>query len=94
MPLVNAHQSRKGSAYDGYLFSLSGDCKQMLWGTYLGGNGSDALYSIKLDQNKNIIIGGGTTSSDLPATDTAIGPVFIGGTDGVIAIFHKDSKDF
>lgn len=92
MPLVNAHQSRKGSAYDGYLFSLSGDCKQMLWGTYLGGNGSDALYSIKLDQNKNIIIGGGTTSSDLPATDTAIGPVFIGGTDGVIAIFHKDSK--
>jgi gliding motility-associated-like protein len=92
MPLVNAYQSSKGSAYDGYLFSLSGDCKQMLWGTYLGGNGSDALYSIKLDQNKNIIIGGGTTSSDLPATDTGIRPVFIGVTDGVIAIFHKDSK--
>ena len=89
MPLANASQPTKGNGYDGYLFSLTGDCKSMLWGTYLGGNGAEALYSIKLDQHQNIYVGGGTTSSDLLATDSVLIDTFSGQTDGVIAVFNK-----
>lgn len=92
MPLVNASQQNKGNGYDGYLFSLSGDCKSMLWGTYLGGNGADALYSIKLDQHQNIYVGGGTTSSNLASTDSTFSDTLIGETDGLIAIFGKKNK--
>jgi gliding motility-associated-like protein len=92
IPIINAIQSVKASAYDGYLFELSSNLKKLEWGTFLGGNGSDAFYSIKLDQGDNIYIGGGTTSTDLPATDTSIGPLHIGGVDGVLAILSKKNK--
>ena len=92
LPTINASQSSKGVGYDGYLFELSSDIHTLNWATYLGGDGSDAFYSIKLDQRDNIYIGGGTNSTDLPATDTAIGPSNHGGTDGVLAIFSKKTK--
>ena len=92
IPIINAIQPVKASAYDGYLFELSSNLKKLEWGTFLGGNGSDAFYSIKLDQGDNIYIGGGTTSTDLPATDASIGPLHIGGVDGVLAILSKKNK--
>lgn len=92
MPLEQAVQTNKGAFSDGYLFSLTGDCKTLLWGTYLGGENSDALYSIKLDQANNIYVAGGTSSKDLPTTDSVMGPSFIGETDGVIAVFNKSDK--
>ena len=90
MPLIKASQVAKSTAYDGYLFSLSGDCKTMQWGTYLGGDGSDALYSIKLDQNNNIYIGGGTSSIDLFTTDSVLSSSNNGSADGLIAIYSKE----
>ena len=88
----NASQGNKGQAYDGLIFELSPDCKTLNWLTYLGGNGSEALYSIKLDEHDNIYVGGGTTSSDIQTPDTVITPSFKGKTDGLIAIFDKNSK--
>jgi gliding motility-associated-like protein len=90
MPLIKASQVAKSTAYDGYLFSLSGDCETMQWGTYLGGDGSDALYSIKLDQNNNIYIGGGTSSTDLFTTDSVLSASNNGSADGLIAIYSKE----
>lgn len=82
---------RKGST-DGYVFELSPDCKKMLWGTYLGGTNSDALYSIKLDTRGNIFVGGGSASSGLPTTPGVLAPNKIGGVDGIIGIFNKADK--
>ncbi len=92
LPTVNAFQTSSNTAYEGYLFELSPDIHMLQWATYLGGNGSDAFYSIKLDQQNNIYIGGGTTSSDLPATDTTVGPAAIGDVDGVLVIINKETK--
>ena len=88
-----AFQNAKKNGYDGLLFELSADLHTLNWATYLGGDGHDAFYSIKLDQKNNIYIGGGTSSTDLPATDTAIGPAHIGSTDGVLAIIDKTTKN-
>lgn len=91
LPAVNAFQPTKNTSYDGYIFELSPDMRTMEWATYLGGNGGDAFYSIKLDQ-ANIYIGGGTTSTDLPTTDSSVGPTAFGNTDGVLAIIDKRTK--
>ena len=44
----------------------------LVYGTYLGGNGSDYIYSIALDKNKNVYIVGDTTSNEgFPITEGA-----------------------
>lgn len=88
----NASQTIKDNAYDGLIFELSPDCKTLNWLTYFGGDGSEALYSIKLDNHDNVYVGGGTTSPDLQTPDTVFSPDFNGKTDGVIAVFDKSDK--
>ncbi len=92
MPLKDEVQAVKKGNFDGYLFELNEDCSELIWGTYLGGDANDAFYSIKLDQNNNIFIGGGSNSSNLPTTDTVISKSKAGGIDGVIGKFNKTTK--
>ena len=88
----NASQANKDQVYDGLIFELTPDLKTLNWLTYFGGNGSEALYSIKLDKYDNIYVGGGTTSSNIQTPDTVITPNFQGKTDGLIAVFDKKNK--
>ncbi len=92
MPLVDEIQASKKGSFDGYIFSLDSNCASLNWATYLGGKGHDAFYSIKLDSRNNVYVGGGTTSSDLPSTDTAYQKDKQGNADGVIAIFNEKNK--
>ena len=87
-----AIQGTKQAAYDGLIFELSPDCKELFWLTYWGGNGSEALYSIKLDEYNNVYVGGGTTSDNLVTTNNSYSPNFQGQTDGVIVVFDKENK--
>lgn len=91
MPLKNEVQSTLEGSYDGYLFSLTPDCSDLRWGTYLGGRSQDAFYSIKLDQHEHIYVGGGTNSDDLPTTDTAFSKTINGNIDGVLARFDRNT---
>ena len=77
---------------DAFIFELNSDFSTMEWATYLGGGGLDASYSIKLDQNNNIYVGGGSNSDNLPSLDTAYQPARAGNVDGYIAIYDKGSK--
>ena len=67
--------SYPGGEVSGFLVKV--DTKEigitsLAYGTYLGGNGSDYIYSIALDKNKNIYIVGDTTSNrDFPITENA-----------------------
>jgi len=61
--------------------------------TYYGGNDSDVGNSINTDGNDNIIITGGTTSSDFPVLDAGGGAyyqTFNAGVDIVIVKFNDD----
>lgn len=55
-----------GGNITGFLINIDTNeagVNSLIYGTYLGGNGSDYIYSIALDKNKNIYVVGDTTSN-------------------------------
>lgn len=65
---------------EGCVLKFSPDLSQLIWGTYLGGSGNDAVYSVKPGADGSIYVSGGTTSSDFPTTSGTIQPTYSGGT--------------
>lgn len=70
-PTVNPLQgSRLGGpvALTGFVSKLSPDGSSLLYSTYLGGSGSDAIGGIALDGLGNVYVTGETASEDFPTT--------------------------
>lgn len=75
-----------GGRQDGCVAKFSSDLKHLIWCSYLGGDSSDAAYSMVLDKENNLYVCGGTRSRNLPATPGVLQPVYGGGvTDGYVA---------
>lgn len=74
----------RGGYTDAVICKLSPDLSTLLWGSFYGGTSTDAAYSIQLDQDRNVYVAGGTTSSDLPFTQNGLQPTFSGVADGFI----------
>lgn len=74
-----------GGTQDGCVFRLSPNLTTMAWGTYLGGSGNDASYSVKLDGADNVFVAGGTESANFPTTPGALNPAYGGAIDGYIS---------
>lgn len=92
-PTSNSFQLTQIGGQDGVVFKLSADFSTMLWSTYYGGTNNDACYSVKIDSSYNILIGGGTSSNDLPGTAGAYTTTYQGGeTDGYVAKISPDGS--
>ena len=74
-----------GGTQDGFIAKFSSNLQSLLWCSYFGGNGADAIYNMTLDAMNNIYICGGTQSSNLPTTSNVINPSYMGNRDGFIA---------
>lgn len=81
-----------GGASDAILFKMDPDLSQVLWSTFIGGNGTDAAHTLKFDSLSNIFLAGGTTSGNFPVTDRAYQTVYRGGVDGWIAKIASDGS--
>ncbi|HYG37095.1 MAG TPA: PKD domain-containing protein [Cytophagales bacterium] len=93
IPIVDGFQSTySGGDHDGYIFKMSPDLSQLTWSSYLGGSSSDAAFSIKLDNQSNVYVAGGTSSADFPTTALTINPVYKGGIDGFVSKIASDGK--
>lgn len=77
---VNAIQPKKDAGADGFVAKLSNSGNQILYLTYLGGNGDDALTSIAVDAAGNLYMTGSTTSTNLTMVNSAQ-PVKSGSSD-------------
>ena len=75
----------QGGASDAVVVKLSGDLRTMIWGNYVGGSASDAAYSIQLDDDRNVYVSGGTSSTNLAGTSGRYQPQLRGGIDGFVA---------
>jgi hypothetical protein len=73
-----------GGGQDGCVFKLNSNLSDMIWSSYLGGSGNDAAYGIVLDDNNNVYVTGGTTSSNFPTTTGVLYPVYHDSIDGFI----------
>lgn len=88
---ANAIQSTNGGAYDGVVFKLSADCSQLLYSSYFGGTSNDALYGIEFLSNNNVVVVGGTQSTNITTTTGTLHPTAPGGGwDGYIAVINPN----
>ncbi len=67
-PVANAFQSAFGGYYNAFVTKLS-TSGSLVWSSYLGGTGSgesDAGYGIVVDGSSNVVVTGGTYSTNFP----------------------------
>jgi hypothetical protein len=81
-----------GGNTDGLVVKMAPDLSSIIWSSYLGGSGFDAAYSIQFDHDNNIVLAGGTTSANFPATAGSYQPAFKGIVDGWIARVAADGS--
>ena len=68
-----------GGSHDGVLTMLDASLTTVIWSTFLGGGGADAIYSADLADDGSIYMSGGTNSTNLPVSAGVVGPAFFGG---------------
>ena len=93
---VNAPQRNiaNPATSDAIVAKLTPYTDSVVWATYFGGNSDDTGFSVKIDPTKNILIGGGTASNNLPTTTGVIYPTFNGGgSDGYLLKISADGTN-
>jgi gliding motility-associated-like protein len=80
-----------GGFQDGVVVKMDRFLNRIIWSSYLGGFGHDAIYSLAIDNNKNIYVAGGTNSNNFRSGSYNSFTLYQGGrTDGFIT--HIDSN--
>lgn len=88
---LGAFDRTLGGNQDGIVAKFSTNLDTLVWATYLGGSALDAAYSLKIDPFDNIVVGGGTNSTDFPTTDSVLHTNFRGGsTDGFLSVLSPN----
>lgn len=86
-----AYQTGRKGGMDAVVVKLSLDLSQVYASTYLGGNGADAGYSVRLSFGGVVYVAGSTNSTDFPTTPGTYQPSYQGGrADGWIAILSPN----
>lgn len=79
-------QPNNGGGQDGIVFKLSPDLSQLVWSSYIGGSQDDAVFSVALNDNYDVLVAGATVSHDFPTTPESFSPGFNGGnTDAFVS---------
>jgi hypothetical protein len=91
LPVLNAFQdtvaatNRRRTAY-----ALKFDSAGVLrWATYFGGNDLEEAWAVTADRDRNVLLAGGTLSSDLPVHNAWQGRMQGSGAHGFIAKFDS-----
>ena len=81
----SAFQPTSAGKEEGVVFKLDYSLSNLLWSTYIGGSGDDAVYSIDIDNNYNVYAAGGTNSTDIKTSPNAFHKNYQGGSaDGFV----------
>jgi gliding motility-associated-like protein len=72
---------------------FNANVSNLLWCGYLGGDGADAGYSLKLGNSGDLFVTGGTEGQNFPTTPNALTTAYQGGSaDGFIARISNDGS--
>lgn len=83
-PVVNPCQLKHGGNGDAVIVKMRNDGELLMFSTYLGGSGDDAVHDIAIDNKNRIVVIGGTSSSDYPVVN-AIDSAYGGSNDAILA---------
>lgn len=79
-------QPVKSGGQDGLIAKFDYSLSTLMWASYYGGNGDDAIYAVNFDSQDNVFICGGTLSTTLATNANSYFQTNQGGaTDGFIA---------
>ncbi|MCB1049663.1 MAG: SBBP repeat-containing protein [Acidobacteria bacterium] len=77
---------------DVFVSKLTGDGTSLAYSTFIGGSGTEEVFTIVVDASGNAYIGGQTTSNDFPTTAGAL--IEMGdGDDGYVCKLNADGSD-
>ncbi|MBN2778744.1 MAG: gliding motility-associated C-terminal domain-containing protein [Bacteroidales bacterium] len=86
-------QTASGGGQDGIVFKFNQDLSQMFWSSYMGGDEDDAIFSLSLTENEDVIVAGGAVSSNFPITSGAYNTSHNGGsTDAFVSKISMDGN--
>jgi hypothetical protein len=72
LPITSdAYQSYRRGSSDGFIARIANDCSSILYCTYFGGSIGNAIGSIDIDSQDNILIDGINMRGDFPLTEDA-----------------------
>lgn len=92
-PVQNSFNTTyKGGTTDAVVMKLSANLDQIIWGAFVGGAGVDASHTIKFNSTGQLVVGGGTTSTDFPITAGSYQEINSGGVDGWMAKLENDGS--
>lgn len=83
-------QSSYAGRLDGLVFTMNDDFSDVIWSSYFGGEGDDAIYSIDFSRDNNYVYVSGGTNTTALSSANAEQPAFQGRTDGFIAKISND----
>ena len=79
-------QPTYNSGKEGCVLKLDQNLSHLIWSSYMGGSGNEACYSMDLASDNSIYLCGGTTTTDLVTSATAVQSTYGGGScDGFVA---------
>lgn len=82
-----------GGSMDGVIIKMDNNLSNMIWSSYIGGSLLDAIFSIELDLNDDLLITGGTNSANFPVTTGTYQTNLGGGrSDGFVALISKNGQ--
>lgn len=92
-PVANSFNTvYKGGLTDAILVKMKADLSAIEWGAFIGGTAFDASHTLKFDPSGNIVVAGGTSSTNFPVTAGAYQTMLSGDADGWIARVSSDGS--
>ncbi len=86
-------QTTSGGGFDVFIARLSADLRTLLQSTYLGGSDDDGASTLALAADGDVLVGGVTSSTDLPGRVDGAQPIHRGGHyDGFVARLSGDLR--
>ncbi len=82
------------SLQEGVVIKMDNQLSNIIWSSFLGGRGVDAIYSLALDDSDNIYVTGGTTSDNFPTSTNGLHPNYLDSlrADAFVSYISKDGS--
>jgi gliding motility-associated-like protein len=93
-PIIpGAYDNSPNGLQDGVIFGMDPNLSTLNFSSFMGGSGDDGAYSVKVDVNGDLLLCGGTRSTNFPTTPGSYSTIFNGGvTDGWVARMNSTAS--